>query len=296
MGHPPRRRRRGSRRNFPGLAVPRPTSGASKTGPHWLRRILLLTGVGLLAMLIGTGTLLYTYAGEMPSLDHLSAQNLPQTTRIYARDGTTLLEERYQQRRTVVQISEVAWDLRHATIAIEDKDFYNHGAVSPVRMVAAGVYDLMHQRAAQGGSTITQQLVKNYLLDSSSRSLDRKARELVLSIQLDRQYTKDQILEMYLNTIFYGNQSFGVEAAAQTYFGTSARRLDLAQSAFIAGLPQRPSYLNAFLTEGYGHARDRQRDVLTAIVRDGYITAAFPDKAYADDPGPKPPPPHHASV
>src|SRR2546428_535657 len=152
-----------------------------------------------------------------------------------------------------------------------------------VRMVAAGVYDLLHQRAAQGGSTITQQLVKNYLLSGSagSRSLDRKARELVLSIQLERQYTKDQILEMYLNTIFYGNQSFGVEAAAQTYFGTSARRLDLAQSAFIAGLPQRPSYLNPFLTEGYVHARDRQHDVLSAMVRDGYITAAAADKAYA---------------
>ncbi len=238
-------------------------------------------------MLVGTGTLLYTYAGELPSLDHLSARNLPQTTRIYARDGVTLLEERYEQRRTVVPLNEMSWDLRHATIAIEDKDFYNHGAVNPVRMVAAGVYDLLHQRAAQGGSTITQQLVKNYLLSSSSRSLDRKARELVLSIQLERQYTKDQILEMYLNTIFYGNQSFGVEAASQTYFGISARQLDLAQSAFLAGLPQRPSYLNPFLSEGYVHAHNRERDVLNAMVRDGYVTAVVADKAYAEDLGPK---------
>ena len=286
MGNPPtRRRRRGSRRHFPISAAPRPASGVQKTGPHWFRRILLLTGVGLLAMLIGTGTLLYTYAGEMPSLDHLSAQNLPQTTRIYARDGTTLLEERYQQRRTVVPLGQVAWDLRHATIAIEDKDFYNHGAVNPVRMLAAGVYDLMHQRAAQGGSTITQQLVKNYLLgpSASSRSLDRKARELVLSVELERQYTKDQILEMYLNTIFYGNQSFGVEAASQTYFGTSASRLDLAEASFLAGLPQRPTYLNPFLTESFAHARARQRDVLDAMVRDSYVTAAAADKAYAED-------------
>ena len=298
MGQPPaRRRRRGSRRH-PTLKAPvRPASGR-RAGPHWLRRILLLTTAGLLTLVVGTGTLLYTYAGELPSLDHLSAQNLPQTTRIYARDGVTLLEERYQQRRTVVPLNEMSWDLRHATISIEDKDFYNHGAVNPVRMVAAGVYDLLHQRAAQGGSTITQQLVKNYLLSgsASSRSLDRKARELVLSIQLERQYTKDQILEMYLNTIFYGNQSFGVEAAAQTYFGTSARRLDLAQSAFIAGLPQRPSYLNPFLTEGYVHARDRQHDVLTAMVRDGYITAAAAAKAYAEDLGPKLAAAHQAAV
>ena len=289
MGQPPaRRRRRGSRRH-PTLGAPARPQSSRRAGPHWLRRILVLTTAGLLTVAVGTGTLLYTYAGELPSLDHLSAQNLPQTTRIYARDGVTLLEERYEQRRTVVPLNEMSWDLRHATIAIEDKDFYNHGAVNPVRMVAAGVYDLLHQRAAQGGSTITQQLVKNYLLSgsASSRSLDRKARELVLSIQLERQYTKDQILEMYLNTIFYGNQSFGVEAAAQTYFGTSARRLDLAQSAFIAGLPQRPSYLNPFLTEGYLHARDRQHDVLSAMVRDGYITAAAADKAYAEDLGPK---------
>ena len=260
-------------------------SSARKVGPHWLRRIVLLTGVGLLAILIGTGTLLYTYAGEMPSLDHLSAQNLPQTTRIYARDGTTLLEERYQQLRTVVPLSGIAWDLRHATISIEDKDFYNHGAVNPIRMLAAGVYDLMHQSAAQGGSTITQQLVKNYLLgpNASSRSLDRKARELVLSVELERQYSKDQILEMYLNTIFYGNQSFGVEAASQTYFGTSARNLDLAEASFLAGLPQRPTYLNPFLTEGFTHARARQRDVLDAMVRDSYVSAAAADKAYAVD-------------
>src|SRR5256712_1279570 len=180
MGETPVRRRRQRR---PG-------------GHRWWRRILLLTTAGLLTTLVGTGTLLYTYAGELPSLDHLSAQSLPQTTRIYARDGVTLLEERYQQRRTVVALNEVSWDLRHATISIEDKDFYNHGAVNPVRMLAAGVYDLLHQRAAQGGSTITQQLVKNYLLSSSSRSLDRKARELVVSIQLERQYTQDQILEM----------------------------------------------------------------------------------------------------
>jgi membrane peptidoglycan carboxypeptidase len=284
MGNPPSRRRR-SRRHFSNSAVPLPTSSARKAGPHWLRRILLLTGVGLLATMIGTGTLLYTYAGEMPSLDHLSAQNLPQTTRIYARDGTTLLEERYQQLRTVVPLSGIAWDLRHATISIEDKDFYNHGAVNPIRMLAAGVYDLMHQRAAQGGSTITQQLVKNYLLgpNASSRSLDRKARELVLSVELERQYTKDQILEMYLNTIFYGNQSFGVEAASQTYFGTSARQLDLAEASFLAGLPQRPTYLNPFLTEGFTHARARQRDVLDAMVRDSYVSAAAADKAYAVD-------------
>src|SRR5438270_8654682 len=272
MGETPVRRRRQRR---PG-------------GHRWWRRILLLTTAGLLTTLVGTGTLLYSYAGELPSLDHLSAQSLPQTTRIYARDGVTLLEERYEQRRTVVSLSNISWDLRHATIAIEDRDFYNHGAVNPVRMLAAGVYDVVHGQAAQGGSTITQQLVKNYLLadSASSRSLDRKARELILSVELEQEYTKDQILEMYLNTIFYGNQSFGVEAAAQTYFGTSARNLDLAQASFLAGLPQAPSYNNPFLTEGFARARGRQQQVLNAMVRDGYITQVITNKAFVEDLGP----------
>jgi membrane peptidoglycan carboxypeptidase len=286
MGDSPvRRRRRGAWRAARPAVGSRRASRGGGPGRPWLRRILLLTTVGLVTLALGTGTLLYSYAGELPSLAHLSAQNLPQTTRIYARDGVTLLEERYQQQRTVVPLSEIAWDLRHATIAIEDKDFYNHGAVNPLRMLAAGVYDLLHQQAAQGGSTITQQLVKNYLLgaSASSRSLDRKARELVLAIELERQYSKDQILEMYLNTIFYGNQSFGVEAAAQTYFGTSARKVDLAEASFLAGLPQRPTYLDPFLADGFAHARGRQRDVLDAMVRDGYVTAAVANKAYAED-------------
>jgi membrane peptidoglycan carboxypeptidase len=247
-----------------------------------------MSGAGLLIILAGSGTLLYSYAGELPSLNHLSAQSLPQTTRIYARDGVTLLDERYQERRTVVPLEQISWDLRHATISIEDKDFYNHGAVNPIRLVAAGVYDVLHRSAAQGGSTITQQLVKNYLLSNSasSRSLDRKAKELILSVELEQQYSKDQILEMYLNTIFYGNQSFGVEAAAQTYFGISARNLDLAQASFLAGLPQAPSYYNPFLTEGFARARIRQQEVLDAMVRDGYLTQGAASKADAEDLGP----------
>ena len=260
----------------------------SRLSGHFLRRVLMLLTAGVLVILAGTGTLLYSYAGELPSLEHLSAQSLPQTTRIYARDGVTLLDERYQQRRTVVSLAEISWELRHATISIEDKDFYNHGAVNPVRLIAAGIYDVLHRSAAQGGSTITQQLVKNYLLadSASSRSFDRKARELILAVQLEQQYSKDQILEMYLNTIYYGNQAFGIEAAAETYFGMSAGKLDLAEASLLAGLPQQPTTFNPFLTEGYANAKLRQREVLDAMVRDSYITAAAANNAYAEDLGP----------
>src|SRR2546422_10004190 len=138
MGETPVRRRRQRR---PG-------------GHRWWRRILLLTTAGLLTILVGTGTLLYTYAGELPSLDHLSAQSLPQTTRIYARDGVTLLEERYQQRRTVVAVNAIALGLPPATVAVVERRFYNHRAVNPVRPLAAGLDDLLPQRAAQRGRAI----------------------------------------------------------------------------------------------------------------------------------------------
>ncbi len=283
MADSPLRRRRRS--------AGRPVRGSSGRRPfRWIRRLL---GLGLLAVLVAglaAAGLLYTYAGELPSLDHVSASGLAQSTRIYARDGSTLLDERFEERRTVVPLSAISWDLRHATIAIEDRDFYSHAGVNPLRLLAAAVYDVAHRRAAQGGSTITQQLIKNTLLGSklgSSRSIDRKAREFLLAMQMERRYSKDQILELYLNTIFYGNRAFGTESAAQTYFAKPARDLDLAEASFLGGLPQRPSFFDPFNPEGFKRARQRQRDVLDAMVRDHYIPAASGDKAYAEDLVPK---------
>ena len=255
-----------------------------------LRRIFLIGLVSTVAIGLAGGGFLYTYAGELPSLDNLSTHGLPQSSKIYDRTGKILLDERYaDQRRTVVPLSQVSWDLRHATIAIEDRDFYNHGALSPLRLVAAAVYDLLHRHAAQGGSTITQQLVKNYLLSTlgSAQTLDRKIREALLALQLEQKYTKDQILEMYLNTIFYGNQSYGIETAAETYFNSTAAQLGAAEASFLAGLPQRPSYFDPFRPDGFQRARARQLDVLNAMVRDRYLTPAEATAAYAVDLQPK---------
>jgi membrane peptidoglycan carboxypeptidase len=287
MPEPARRRlrRHASARPSP-PAAPRP-AGRGHGRRRLVRRLLLSTVVCLVGGVLAFGGLLYTYAGELPSLDQMSASALPQSTRIYARDGTTLLDERSYERRTVVPLSAVAWDLRHATVAIEDRDFYNHGGVNPIRTLAAGLYDVAHRRLAQGGSTITQQLVKNTLLQSSAavapRSLDRKVKEFMLAIEMERRYSKDQILELYLNTIFYGNGAFGIESAAQTYFGRSARGLDLAQASLLAGLPQAPSAFNPFLTQGFARARARQSAVLSAMVRDHYVTQAAASRAWAED-------------
>jgi len=277
-----RRRRSGRRSGFPALNAANPL----KRKRHWVRTFIL-SGF-LLVLVIGLvgGGVLYTYAGELPSLDRLSTQGLAQSTKIYARDGTTLLDERFDERRTVVPLNAISLNLRHATVAVEDRDFYTHSGVNPLRLIAAGIYDLVHRRAAQGGSTITQQLIKTYLV-GSKRDLGRKVREFLLAIELEKRASKDQILEMYLNAIFYGNQAFGIESAAQTYFGKSARDLDLAEASFLAGLPQRPSYLNPFNADGLKHARLRQRDVLDAMVRDHYVSAAEADKAYTTDLSPK---------
>jgi membrane peptidoglycan carboxypeptidase len=267
----------------------RPVTSSRRGRGRLIRRSLLGVLALTLALTVAGGGLLYAYAGELPSLDQVSAAALPQSTRIYARDGTTLLDERFYERRTVVPLSSVAWDLRHATVAIEDRDFYNHGAVNPLRTLAAGIYDLVHHRAAQGGSTITQQLVKNTLLQSSGvapRSLERKLKELMLSVELERRYSKDQILELYLNTIFYGNGAFGIESASQTYFGIPASRLDLAQASLLAGLPQAPSAFDPFSSQGFNRARARQAAVLRAMVRDHYVSAAAAARAAAEELGP----------
>jgi membrane peptidoglycan carboxypeptidase len=281
MSEPGRRRRSGGRGGYT------PNPAGSRRPRHLLRRFLVTAGLLFLVSMLVGGGVLYTYAGELPSLSHLSAQTLPQSTRIYARDGTTLLDQRYEERRTVVPLGAVSWDLRHATIAIEDRNYYAHGAVSPVRVLAAAVYDVIHRRAAQGGSTITQQVVKNYMLETgdwqTQRTIGQKVREFLLAIQMEQRYSKDQILEMYLNKIFYGNQAFGVEAAANVYFGKAAHDLSLAEASFLAGLPQRPTLYDPFRPEGFRRARLRQHDVLAAMVRAGYLTNAAARTAYAVD-------------
>jgi len=164
-----------------------------------------------------------------------------------------------------------------ATIAVEDRSFYQHGGLNLLRTGQAGLQDLLHLHFDQGGSTITQQLVKNIYL-SEDRSILRKLDEAILAVEIEHQYSKAQILEAYLNRIYYGNQSYGVEAAAQTYFGKPASRLALAEASFLAGLPQAPTELDPF--SNLNGAKARQRVVLDAMVKAHDITAAQAQSAY----------------
>src|SRR5436309_9842103 len=230
----------------------------------------------LLVILPGT---LYVWAG-LPSTSNLSTARLPLSTRISDRTGTVLLAEIHQgsERRHVVPLSQVARAMQQATIAVEDRSFYQHGGLNLLRTGQAGLDDLLHLRFNQGGSTITQQLVKNIYL-SEDRSVLRKLDEAILAVEIEHQYSKAQILEAYLNRIYYGNRSYGVEAAAQTYFGKPASQLSLAEASLLAGLPQAPTELDPITN--FNGAKARQRVVLDAMVRNHAITPGQADSAYA---------------
>jgi len=226
----------------------------------------------LAVLLVVLPGMLYVWAG-LPSTSNLSTARLPLSTRIYDRTGTVLLAEIHQgsERRHIVPLSQVAPSMQQATVAVEDRTFYQHGGLNLLRTGQAGLNDLIHLRFNQGGSTITQQLVKNIYL-SGNRSVLRKLDEAILAVEIEHQYSKSQILEAYLNRIYYGNQAYGVEAAAETYFGKPARQLSLSEATLLAGLPQAPTALDPF--SNLSGAVTRQKVVLDAMVRAREITAA----------------------
>jgi membrane peptidoglycan carboxypeptidase len=244
----------------------------------------MLLALGALALV--AGAVWAGYSQDLPSVDGFGTATLSQITRIYASDGTTLLQERYGQNRTVVPLDHISPSLQRATVAIEDRDFYNHGGFDVPRIASAAYYDITHRAAARGASTITQQVVKNSLLSpalAQSRSADRKIKEFILAIQLENRYAKPRILEMYLNSIYYGNGAYGIEAASQTYFGLHAKDLPVPEAALLAGIPQNPTLHDPLTADGYLSARARQHDILKAMVTAGYLPQADADLAFVKD-------------
>jgi len=241
------------------------------------------------AALLGTGATIGVvdyFAGDLPSIESIQTANLSQTTRILDRNGN-LIEALYHENRTVVPLSKISPKLQAATIATEDRTFYNNSGVDYRRMVIAVVYDLTHRTATLGGSTITQQVVKNDVLDTEeaqSRTVSRKFRELLLAEEMERRYSKQQILELYLNSINYGNGAYGAEAAAQTYFQVHAGDLTWAQASFLAGLPQAPSDYDPFGTpDQVDAATGRWRQVLDSLVAVGQLSQSTADGIFAGD-------------
>ena len=219
---------------------------------------------------------IYLFWG-IPLPTKLTNETLPVSTKIFDRNEKLIYEIYSDKKRTPIELEEIPSYVKEATIAIEDKDFYKHQGISYSGIIRA-FYKTVFKHDLQGGSTITQQLVKNSLL-TSERTIRRKAQEMILTIVIESLYSKDQILKMYLNTIPYGGTSYGIETASETYFGKSAIDLSLAEASLIAGLPQRPSTYSPFGAHPE-LAKKRQEEVLKQMVVSGYINQEEADLAF----------------
>jgi penicillin-binding protein 1A len=216
-------------------------------------------------------TLCYEISHLPSSITQIENYKPAGRTMIYSSDGV-LLANIFQQNRQIVTIDKIPKNLQNATVAIEDSRFYSNVGIDFRGIGRALWKDIRGKSFAQGGSTITQQLVRNLGIGgvTNKKTLTRKMQEALLAIQIERNYSKQQILEMYLNQVYYGSGAYGVQAAAQTYFGKSVDKLDLAECALIAGLPQRPTDYSPYINKKA--AKDR-RDTVLARMRDlGYIT------------------------
>lgn len=211
----------------------------------------------------------YYWLRTLPNPRLLTGRDIEVTTKIYDRNGALLYEIYADQNRTPVALTDIPDIVEHATIAIEDKNFYRHLGFSVSGIVRAS-REMMVAGRVQGGSTITQQLIKSALL-TPEVTLSRKIREIFLAFWAERLYTKDQILEMYLNQVPYGGTAWGIEAAAQAYFGISVRDVNLAQAALLAGLPAAPSEYSPFGSHPE-KAFERQAQVLQRMVEERYIS------------------------
>lgn len=223
----------------------------------------------LAGLVIVVGVIIYFFT-QIPSPEDLQSRFVAKSTKIYDRNGELLYDIFQEQNRTPIELKDVPEVVKQATIAIEDKDFYKHGGFDVWGILRSFYRLVINRRIEGGGSTLTQQLVKNALL-TSDQSLVRKIKELILAIQVERAYEKDQILEMYLNEIPYGGTAYGIESAANLYFGKKASELDLSEASLLAGLPQSPSRYSPYGSQPE-LARVRQEEVLRRMVEDGYIS------------------------
>lgn len=250
-------------------------SSGKFTWKRFIKWGLYLAALGLISVSI----LFFLVSLSLPSPNKLSSRVIPQSTKIYARDGTTLLYEIHgEAKRTLVELKDIPDNVKHATVAIEDKNFYTNVGVDWKGILRAVYANITSgDLTGQGGSTITQQFVKNAIL-TNEKKYTRKIKEAVLAIQLEQKFTKDEILQLYLNEIPYGQNAYGIEAASQTYFNKSVKDLSLAESAYLAALPQAPSFYAP-----NGSHRDRldarKNTVLDEMERQGYISNEERDAA-----------------
>ncbi|MFZ5437544.1 MAG: penicillin-binding protein [Patescibacteria group bacterium] len=238
-----------------------------------MRLIARVSVIGVVVGIFGFLGLFAWYSKDLPKPGEVIRRE-GFSTKIYDRDGELLYDLYDNERRNPITLNQLPEYLKQATVAIEDKDFYKHGGFDLLTVVRIP-YNMVFRQRVVGGSTLTQQLVKNALL-TNERTISRKFKELVLSIQIERTFTKDQILEMYLNEAPYGGTAWGVGTAAELYFNKDVSELSLTEAAFLAGLPQRPSVYSPFSGKkdeaGVPYWKIRTESVLRAMEKNGNIT------------------------
>ncbi len=242
--------------------------------PFRIRIRIPLRFVGFLVgfvscLIIFSSYQLYQMLLALPKPTDIGKVNFPLSTHLYDTHGRLLYEVYKEQSRTPVHIKDLPKYVTQATIAFEDKDFYQHNGIAPISGILRAVRDMIVKKNLQGGSTITQQLVKSALL-TPERTMTRKIKEMVLAIQTEHIYKKDQILELYLNQVPYGGASYGIEEAAETYFNKHAKELTLEEAALLAGLPQSPSVYSPFVNPEL--ALKRRNEVLERMYEQKYIS------------------------
>lgn len=237
--------------------------------------------VGLLGFLIGTGIIaIWATTLNLPNLENFEERKVAQSTKIYDRTGEILLFDVHGDiKRTVVSLDQISNFAQQATIAVEDKNFYNHNGIEPTAILRAVFKNIRSGKllGGEGGSTITQQVIKNALL-TTEKKLSRKIKEWVLAPKLERIISKDDILEIYLNEVPYGGNVYGIQEASLRFFGKEAKDLDLAESAYLAALPQAPTYYSPY-GNNTEDLKNRKNYILDQMVITGAITKEDAEEA-----------------
>src|SRR6058998_2849386 len=220
------------------------------------------------------------FAADLPAAHDLASVPIPLSTHIYDRSGEHLLYTLEEERRELIGLDKNPQKMQDATVSIEDKSFSSNPGIDVGGIIRAFNANQASGKITQGGSTITQQLIKTRLLGDEP-TFTRKIKEAILAVEATRTFSKKQILEMYFNQIYYGNQAYGIRAAAKTYFGiTDLSKLTLGQEALLAGLPQAPSAYDPI--QNMDGAKARRADVLDSMVENGYIAQADADAAKSE--------------
>jgi penicillin-binding protein 1A len=243
----------------------------------WQISLIGLGAAVLIGGLTGFG-LLWHFSKDLPALEQLGTYQPSLVTQVYSNDQR-LIGQFFIERRILTPVGEIPERLRRAVIAVEDVRFFEHPGLDYIGMLRAAWMNLRRGGKVEGASTITQQLARSLFL-SSERTFDRKVRELILAYKMELVLTKEQILELYLNQIYFGQGAYGVASAAQTYFGKDLSALTVAESAFLAGLPKSPNHYSPF--KAYDRAKQRQEHVLARMEEAKFLTTAEREQAAAE--------------